>query len=358
MEARVYFATNRNHTADPAEPFGKSYNPDGPFCVRYGYADVTVKAKKPHDPKSYGVRKVEVIPDIVEAGDPATGRKPVYGSDIALPALRDRMRASKADLLIFIHGFNCSFAEALENAAQLRQVYSTAKRPLEAAVFSWPSDGRTVAPDLSPGSSKLRLAYFNDRTDAEASASAMARALKKLVDFVKDMSREENCGQRIHLVVHSMGNFALRHAIQAFGRDYKPGGMPRLFDTIFLMAADEDNDAFEMAHKFERLPELATAVHVYYAANDRVLQVSDATKSNPDRLGNAGPRTLSNLPRKVTLVDCALVSGVGALAPRHSYYREMPQVTADVQAVLAGIPGDAMDWRQYVPAERGFRITP
>lgn len=358
MDARVYFATNRNHTGDPAEPFGKSYNPDGPFCVRYGYADVAVKARKPHDPKSYAVAKVEVIPDVIDPGDPATGRAPVHGSHIALPALRDRMRANKADLLIFIHGFNCSFADALENAAQLRQVYSTPKRPLEAAVFSWPSDGRTVVPDVNADSSKLRLAYFNDRTDAEASANAMARALKKLVDFVKDMSREANCGQRIHLVVHSMGHFALRHAIQVFGRDYKPGCMPRLFDTMFLMAADEDNDAFEMTHKFERLPELATSVHVYYAANDRVLQVSDVTKSNPDRLGNAGPRTLSNLPRKVTLVDCALVSGEGAFDPRHSYYRLSPRVTADVQAVLAGIPGDAMDWRKYVPAERGFRIIP
>lgn len=358
MDATVYFATNRNHTGDPAEPFGKSYNPDGPFCVRYGYADVAVKGKKPHDPKSYSVRKVEVIPDLIEPGDPATGRKPVHGSDIALPALRDRMRANKADLLIFIHGFNCSFSDALENAAQLRQVYSTPRRPLEVAVFSWPSDGRTVVPDVKADSSKLRLAYFNDRTDAEASANAMARVLKKLVDFVKEMSREANCGQRIHLVAHSMGHFALRHAIQAFGRDYKPGCMPRLFDTMFLMAADEDNDAFELAHKFERLPELATSVHVYYATNDRILQVSDMTKSNPDRLGLAGPRTLSDLPRKVTLVDCTQVSGEGPLAQGHSYYRLMPPVTADVRAVLAGIPGNAMDWRKYVPAERGFRIIP
>ncbi|WP_203070307.1 alpha/beta hydrolase [Falsiroseomonas ponticola] len=355
METRVYFATNRNHTADPAEPFGKNYNPDGPFCVRYGYADVTVKGKKPHDPKSYAVKTVEVIADVIDAGDPATKRPPTYGSDIALPALRDRMRANKADLLVFIHGFNCSFTDALENAAQLRQVYATAKRPLEVAVFSWPSDGRTVVPDVSAESSRLRLAYFNDRTDAEASASAMARVLKKLVDFVKEMAQDEMCGQRIHLVVHSMGHFALRHAIQAFGRDYKPGGMPRIFDNIFLMAADEDNDAFELAHKFQRLPELASAVHVYYANNDRVLQVSDITKSNPDRLGVAGPRTLTDLPRKVTLVDCTQVSGGGS---GHSYYRLSPPVTNDVQAVLAGIPGDIMDWRHYVPAERGFRITP
>jgi esterase/lipase superfamily enzyme len=147
--------------------------------------------------------------------------------------------------------------------------------------------------------------------------------------------------------------------VQSFARDYKPGGMPRLFDHIFLMAADEDDDAFELPHKFARLPELASAVHVYFASNDMALHISDGTKGNPDRLGSTGPRTLTDLPRKVTLVDCASVSDTRpASEARHQYYRKRPEVVADVQAVLAGQPPGIIAGRVYSEPDRAFRLVP
>ena len=48
--------------------------------------------------------------------------------------------------------------------------------------------------------------YFSDRDDAEASGKAMARALARLVEFLKAMQDKGlRCDQRVHLVVHSMG---------------------------------------------------------------------------------------------------------------------------------------------------------
>jgi esterase/lipase superfamily enzyme len=155
-----------------------------------------------------------------------------------------------------------------------------------------------------------------------------------------------------------MGNYVLRHALQSFARDFRPGGMPRIFENIFLMAADEDDDAFEHPHKFGRLPEIAASVHVYFTPLDTALTISDITKGNPDRLGSAGPRTLSDLPRKVVLVDCSLVADCPGLSDGlHQYYRSRAEVVADVQAVLSGTAPDAIG-RDFASAARAFRIRP
>lgn len=354
MDTTVYFATNRNHDAKAPHGFGNLYNPDGPYCLRYGWAQVAL----PKDPlgDGYAVRSVGVAPESNAGPDADPAQPRVRGSDQVFDGLRDALRRNKADLLLLLHGFGSSFENALERAAQLKTVYATRSRPLEAAVFSWPSDGRTFAPTLPAG---LRAAYFSDRMDAEASREAIARTLRRLAEYFAQLGRDEGCGRSMHLVAHSMGNYVLRHAVQSFARDYKPGGMPRLFENIFLMAADEDDDAFELPHKFARLPELASAVHVYFAANDMALHISDGTKGNPDRLGSTGPRTLTDLPRKVTLVDCGAVSDTKPVADaRHQYYRKRPEVVADVQAVLAGQPAGTIGDRVYSPPDRAFRVVP
>ena len=354
MEATVYFATNRN--ADPAAPFGfgNGYNPDGPYCVRYGWAQVTLPRKRLGG--RYKLKQVGVAPESIPGIGAAPDAPLILGSDSVFDGLRDKLRATGADLLILLHGFGCGFEEALERAAQLREVYGTPERPIEVAVFAWPTDGRTLMPD---GTDIFKLAYFSDRTDAEASREAIARSLRRIIDYFRNLSPDMACGRRMHLMAHSMGNYVLRHAVQSFARDFKPGSMPRLFENIFLMAADEDDDAFEHAHKFARLPELAAAVQVYFASNDAALGISDITKGNPDRLGQAGPRTLTDLPRKVVLVDCAGVSDVEGLTDAgHQYYRSRAEVVADVQAVLAGLPPDQVKQRIYAAAARAFRLVP
>lgn len=354
MEATVYFATNRNLEPGAEFRFGNQYNPDGPYSVRYGAAQVALPKDRLNG--QYRLASVSVAPESIPGLGAPADAKVIRGSDTIFDALRDRLRATGADLLILLHGFGCSFQDSLERAAQLREVYGTPSRPIEVAVFAWPTDGRTL---LSAGSEMFQLAYFSDRTDAEASREAIARSLRRIVDYFRSLPPELGCGQKMHLMAHSMGNYVLRHAVQSFARDYKPGGMPRVFENIFLMAADEDDDAFEFAHKFARLPELATAVHVYFAANDTALRISDITKSNPDRLGQAGPRTLTDLPRKVVLVDCAAVSDIAGLTDaNHQYYRSRREVVEDVQAVLARVAPDQVKQRVFAAAARAFRIAP
>jgi esterase/lipase superfamily enzyme len=149
-----------------------------------------------------------------------------------------------------------------------------------------------------------------------------------------------------------MGNYVLRHTVQEYLAQ-SPGRPARLFDQVFLMAADEDDDAFEHDHKLKQLPRLAKRVNVYFNNNDRAMAVSDKTKGNPDRLGDDGPRVPRSIPGKVTLIDTTeVVKGI----VEHSYFLDTPKVVTDMQQVLVGTPANAIPNREYVQETNRYRL--
>jgi len=341
MAITVYYATNRNETGTDASPsFGPHFHQKGPQYLRFGSAEVEPPMAPGAD---YRVVSVHLAPEQITT----PGAPQVLGSRQIFDELRNRMKAESADLILLIHGFSCDFMTALQRVAQVKQEYQVAGRPVEAAVFSWPADGEMIP----------WISYYSDRDDAKASGPAIARAFLKLLDYFRDIGPDQYCWQHLHLVAHSMGNYALRHALQDIIAQYPGNTLPRVFQNIFLMAADEDNDALELDYKMARLPELAQAVQVYYSATDGALSISDETKGNPDRLGSTGPRTLTNLPHKITLVDCRKVNETMPLTDvRHQYYRKRPEVISDVRQVLAGLPPDEIANRVYVSEKRSYRI--
>ena len=58
-----------------------------------------------------------------------------------------------------------------------------------------------------------------------------------------------------------MGNYVLRHVFQKMMTDLS-SRPPRIFEHVFLMAADEDDDTFEHAHISKLLPNFSKQVHV------------------------------------------------------------------------------------------------
>jgi esterase/lipase superfamily enzyme len=343
----VHFATNREETPDAAAPtgFGPALNHRSPLWLRYGAADMASQKRG----AAFGIRELRVAPESipgVTADDDATR---LLGSTSVFDGLRGRLVANKADLVLLLHGYACDFPAALSNAAELRTKWGTKARPIETAVFAWPADG-TIVP---------WIAYASDRDDARSSAKAVARALLRFLAYLRELDRKDRCGANIHLVAHSMGTYVLRNAVQAMISDLGARPLPRVFKTIFLMAADEDNDALEDPRKLGRLPELGESVQVYFARNDRALTISDLTKGNPDRLGTTGPRTLTSLPQKVTLIDCAEVSDTRPITDaRHQYYRKRPEVLADIRAVLAGTAPEDVPGREWIAARSCFRLRP
>lgn len=335
----VYFATNRKVEAEGAEPkFGNAFNVSGPHTLRFGSAEVRKRRGE------YVVERIRLAPEkLVED----TGEKEILGSKEIFETLRERMQSENIDVICLIHGYASDIESALARAAELKDKYRVQGREPLVFVFSWPSDGAMVP----------LMSYYSDRDDARASGLAIARAFLKLRDFLIQIGRERHCEQSIHVVAHSMGNYALRHAFQAI-RGELGDRLPQIIDNIFLMAADEDDNAFEHDHKLRLLPALAKAVHVYYSRGDKALMISDQTKRNPDRLGAEGPRIRENIPRKISLVDCRDVDESKGDISNHQYYRLRPEVVADVNQVLSSKSPDEISGRTYIQDDRSYRIKP
>jgi esterase/lipase superfamily enzyme len=183
----------------------------------------------------------------------------------------------------------------------------------------------------------------------------LGRGLQKLASFLKGTRPQEFCGQRVHLFAHSMGNYALRWAVQGI-RSTAGSNIRRLLDQVVLFAADEDDDAFELDHKLRSLPDMARQVTVYHNDEDKALVISDRTKRNPDRLGAGGPRNSRALPDKVAVVDCEPVIRLKDDPTGHQYYRLDKTVKQDVVAVLNGVRPQDIKTRRYQADTRSYRL--
>lgn len=337
---KIYFGTNRkpNRKTAPSD-FGRGFSHDGLANLRFGMVDFTDDNLDGYElylaPERLRIDKGRKIKG---------GSGSVLGSENIFGRVRRKMIDHSRDTVVFIHGYNVSFSEALISAAQLKRNFSKDNDGpgVNVVLFSWPSDGSMMP----------FIAYANDRQDAAASGPAFARGLLKLADFLRGATPEQACRQRVHLVAHSMGNYVLRHTLKEYIAQSK--GFPaRLFDQVFLMAADEDDDAFEHDYKLKLLPRLAKRVNVYFNNGDLAMAASDKTKGNPDRLGDDGPRVPRAVPGKVSLIDCTpVVEGV----VEHSYFLDSPEVVADMQKVLTGTPSDRIPGREYVQEANRYRL--
>lgn len=142
----VHFATNREEILKDGEvvDFAPRLNPKSPVYLRYGVAEM---AKAAEPPPVYDVAQLGVAPEQIPGVNAAADAAPQLGSEAVFEGLRLRLIQNDADLVLLLHGYACTFQDALSNAAELKTLWSTKSKPLEAAVFSWPANG-TLTPWL------------------------------------------------------------------------------------------------------------------------------------------------------------------------------------------------------------------
>jgi esterase/lipase superfamily enzyme len=351
----LYYGTNRAHEgADRWQPtgYGTRFSSDGAENLRFGTVTMrvdhrTLRGHLTRRRKHSGVGDGEALADWLsqqpghiaayrEQIDPtvADTHQPqaVFGSQALFADLKAHMDGG-ADVLIFIHGFNVAWNEAVGSALALQAMLNHhGDQPVVVVLFTWPSDGRAL-----PFTS-----YRSDRTDAKASGYAVGRALLKFRDFLAGLRTGVSkgtavaCGQEVHLLCHSMGNYVLQNALERLA-DFCPGTLPRMVAQVFLCAADVDDDVLEPDQPLGRLDEIAQAIHVYTNREDNALRISDFTKGNPDRLGSAGPARPQQVHTKVQQIDCTpLVSGLIG----HSYHLA-GTVNRDIAETIAGLAAEA-----------------
>jgi esterase/lipase superfamily enzyme len=337
----IYFATNRCPD-DPNNPktFGKDPCPGALDNLRFGEAEVDGANEK--------LGPIFVYPEKLEAKP----GKQKLGSNAVFDELRRLMKKDETDTLFYIHGFANTFESSLIRAAQIKDYYAKKShgtgKTLNVLAFAWPSDG-IVTPVFK--------AYADDRLDAKNSGNAIARTMLKARDFARALAPAERCNQRIHLLAHSMGNWALRHAVQALPQ-LGDGGAQQLFDQVILAAPDDDSDTLQLEGKMAPLINLTRRLTVYFSPRDLILTGSDATKGMPSRLGASGASDPQALPHKVEFVNVApvIVEKGDPNATEHQYYRNNDAVRDDIVDVLSGLPAEEIPNRTFRPERNYWRL--
>jgi esterase/lipase superfamily enzyme len=233
-------------------------------------------------------------------------------------ATREQFQAAPRGLL-FVHGYNVSFTDAVRRAAQLaHDLEFTNIGPT--FCFSWPS--------------KAEFSAYG------ADAESAKWAVQHLVAFITHL-RTATPTLRLHVVAHSMGNRVVTDALKwlHLARDAPAENM----SDIALAAPDVDHDVFTSLA--ESLTESAKRVTLYASSGDRALWLSKLMHKGP-RAGDTGKQMLT-----LDGIDSIDASNADSslLSLGHSYFAGKPTVLKDIkQLFLEGLG----------PMERGLKRHP
>jgi len=278
-----------------------------------------------------------------------TGSEKFFG-DLA----SDMSADTGGDLLILIHGFNVDWAGGIDD---LRTVEGCFVKPNGSPIkhlllFSWPSHASL-------------LRYKSDFQDATTAGITLGRCFQLFSEFLTEafggqQAQLTACGNKIHLLCHSMGNHVLQNMfdkITADGNKYH-----NVFEEIVLAAADVDNNIFESSLSFNRLNNLCRRIHVYCNRNDLALKFSAKYENPMKRLGSDGPANMNLVPSHVYVIDCTDAAfkydpSLQSRIIQHSYFTDVPEVSNDIYTILQGTADEKVTNRTAV-SDIKYRLNP
>jgi esterase/lipase superfamily enzyme len=250
----------------------------------------------------------------------------------------DALAHSTNDVLVFVHGASNSFEDAITRGAYNKVWLGAAKlhrTNFEVVAFSWP--GRTyeywnIFSDAE--------GYRHDQSEAQASAFPFGLFLQQVQRI-----RQVIGNRKLNLLCHSMGNYMLGGAVEAWARA-NPAAPGPIFDTAILAAADEVATTFTTPNngRLCTLKKLAGRITVYFNYDDVLMHLSHLANCDY-RLGYDGPPNKADLkvfdPPVYNMVDCTgvddYISSIFDQPDRsHQYYRQSPTVRLDIAQTLSG----------------------
>ena len=238
-----------------------------------------------------------------------------------------RIGSSVADegMILFIHGYNNTFDEAVQRAAQFTYDTSFAGPTV---VYSWPSQGGTEA----------TAGYTIDDRRQDADCTSFVR-------FLSNVEHEIGINNRISIVAHSMGSrliFSALTACENSGEEIPPeidlrdlSGDPSDYEDrdndldVLFAAPDIHTKQFE---KYAREVSLkVNQMTIYASAKDKALRAGmEFLHGGEDRLGVGG--TSRTVISGVHTIDASHVESESIL--QHAYVFRQRRVTQDAGEIL------------------------
>jgi esterase/lipase superfamily enzyme len=292
----VFYGTNRKPTGfrEPNAFYGAERHREGPMS--YGRIDVSIPLHHTigvvERPKWYKLEFSEDPKKHVMLLKLETLDKGVFFSEI-----KTRATAQDAgnEALIFIHGYNVAFPDAIQRTAQIAFDLDFHGVPI---AFSWPSQAALEG-------------YTIDQDNATWSVPHLSQFL---IDLQETTDLES-----IHIIAHSMGT---RILTQALAKAHDDGFRLKL-NNIILAAPDIDADVFK-EQILPKMQGIAKKTTMYSSSSDTALKVSQKIHGN-DRLGLGGEnlRLLDGMDTiNATNIDTSLLG--------HGYYGSHKVVVRDI----------------------------
>lgn len=300
---RIFYATDRRRSAVSAEYFGKERGTG----LTYGHCDISI-------PKDHRLGELErpVIWRLEFSEDPekfvtllkvVERPKQEFFKDLAEQVTHSKSK----EALVFIHGYDVTFAEAARRTAQLAYDLGLDGVPI---LYSWPSQG-----DLS--------GYVADK-------EAAGWSVPHLKEFLEDIGSRIGATD-VYLVAHSMGNALLAPALLSILSESRYGARPP-FSQIVLTAPDIDAQVFR-EQIAPHIPKAAKRITLYTSSDDKALHASKRVSGGAPRLGDSGAGIVV-----VDGIDTVDVSAVDTSFIGHSYIGNNRSVISDLFNLLRGKP--------------------
>jgi len=301
----VLYVTNRAALGDPTECDDSSFGITPGDKLSYGSCTFNV-------PKRHHIGGFELAPN--PRADPHQYYRLLSATPIDENTLMDRLHQRQdSDVLVFIHGFNVKFQEAMLRSAQI--AYDL-KFQGPVVLFTWPAGAEE---GLLSGAMVTRT--YNDN---------LSNALKTVPQAQAFFKRLAGLNQTVHVMVHSMGHQVTLRALSQLAQS-QPPAQPFIGELI-LNAPDFPLKDFQKI--IPQLKKVASRVTVYCSYNDNAIAASESYNKNR-RMG-ACERVAGTDMINVGEIDAPTL-GVGGLG--HSYYSSRPILT-DIFQVLLGIPAE------------------
>ncbi|UCI05659.1 alpha/beta hydrolase [Mesorhizobium sp. B1-1-8] len=301
-QVEMLVATTRRPSSVPGEMFGGERGDPA-------FADISISI--PPD-KARKVGEVE-WPKSIPA-DPkrefSTIRATLLKRDAVIADFHERLgRGPSRKVLVFVHGYNSRFDDAVFRFAQI--VHDSGAKDVP-VLFTWPSRGKL-------------LAYAYDRESANYSRDGLEATLNYLV--------QDSAVSEVSILAHSMGNWVTLEALRQMG--IRKGGISPKIKNVMLASPDVDVDVFrtQLDSMGPRRPRLT----LFVSNDDKALKASRWLWGSTARLGTIDPTVEPYKhfleTEKIDVVDLSHVKTSDRL--NHGKFAESPEVIQLIGRQLA-----------------------
>jgi esterase/lipase superfamily enzyme len=209
----------------------------------------------------------------------------IVDSKTFVDQLHKKVALNDGRVLIFVHGYNVKFDEAMKSMNEIAKNQVLNKKPFTPLLFDWKSNGKL-------------LGYLADEESVRVSALGFSYLIQALA---KDEAIKE-----IHIVAHSMGNRVAVDGLERAAWMLQAGRLPSVNElltkrtpaphseklkTIAYFASDLDLTEYSLkVQKIHRTFDSLKGV-IFYSEADWALRLSQFIHGSFARTGNAASGT-------------------------------------------------------------------